>query len=147
MSIEYATGSIFDCGAQALVNPVNCVGTMGSGLAREFKRRFPHNFEEYAAACRLDNMRIGYVLPFFEDKYWIMNLPTKSHWREKSRKTYILGGLWHLTDMIREHHIQSVAIPALGCGLGGLDWADVKPLIERVAGTMPNVRVLIFAPQ
>lgn len=140
-------GEYVDSRAVALVNPVNCAGTMGAGLAAQFKREFPRNFERYRHACMFKRMRIGRVYITYEEGHFIVNFPTKDHWREKSKLEYIERGLTSLVAELPKHDIRSIAIPALGCGLGGLKWSDVLPLIERAACAMPDVRVIVFAPK
>jgi len=157
--IEYSGGDIFADGAEAIVNPVNCVGVMGKGLAHQFKKRFPENFQAYAAACKRDELRPGEMLVFkcppsseSADKSrkspsFIINFPTKRHWRNASRMEDIEAGLKRLVEVIRRHQIRSIAIPALGSGLGGLDWAEVKPRIEAALKHLEEkVRIIIHEP-
>lgn len=133
---------IFTSDADALVNPVNCVGVMGKGLAKEFKKRYPNMFDAYQEACKKKITRIGRVQVFThhvlgEDLKYLINFPTKQHWKDKSELFFIRYGLLDLTLKLRSinasrkhfYPIKKIAIPALGCGEGGLDWADVKPLI------------------
>jgi O-acetyl-ADP-ribose deacetylase (regulator of RNase III) len=121
-------GDIFKVGAQALVNPVNCVGVAGRGLALEFKMRFPKSFAEYKNACKMHQIAIGKMFTTREnDTTWIVNFPTKKHWQENSQLDYIIAGLKDLTEVAIG--FESMAIPMLGCGLGRLDWGLVKPLI------------------
>lgn len=119
--------------AEALVNPVNCVGVMGAGLAKQFKAAFPDNFEAYEAACRRGEISPGRIHAFDRGPdcmpRWVINFPTKRHWREASRLDDIEKGLDSLEETIRKLGIRSLAIPPLGCGLGGLDWDDVRPRI------------------
>lgn len=139
-------------GVQALVNPVNCVGVMGAGLALQFKRTWPDNFNAYAQACKSGLVRPGKVFVFdLGSKVqsvprWILNLPTKRHWRDASRLDDVEAGLADLVVQIRERGIDSVAIPPLGCGLGGLDWMEVRPRIMAAMTKLPQVRVLVFGP-
>lgn len=131
MPIEVVTGDIFQDGADVLVNPVNCVGVMGAGIAKEFKRRWPNMYREYADVCYTEWLRYGRI-HWYMGAPIIANLPTKYHWKDKSSIGHVQDGIdklaWDLT-MLRTP-INSVAMPALGCGLGGLDFADVLPLIE-----------------
>lgn len=149
--IEQGSGSIFDADVQALVNPVNCVGVASKGLALEFKRTFPDNFAAYHAACKYGKIQPGSL--FFVDpgpltpRLWIINFPTKRHWRDTSRLEDIAAGLRSLIAEVPARGIKSIAIPALGCGLGGLRWDDVRPMIEAAANEMPGVRVVMFGPQ
>ena len=147
MPIVYVAGDIFNVAATALINPVNCVGVMGKGLALAFKQRFPRNYIEYVTACHDGLVRPGrpyvYETP---DRRVIINFPTKRHWRDPSRLADIVLGLTQLPDIIREFAIISVAMPRLGCGLGGLSWQDVKPLVEAFADVVPGVRVVLVTP-
>ncbi len=148
--IRFETGDILAADAAALVNPVNCVGAMGRGLALQFKRAFPENFRAYAAACVRDEVRPGRMF-FFEMKTlanprYIVNFPTKRHWRAKSRMEDIEAGLDALVDLIRERDIASVAVPPLGSGLGGLDWVSVRERIEEALGGLKHVDVVVFEP-
>ena len=135
MTIEYCPkGNIFDSTAQVLVNPVNCVGIMGAGLAKQFADNFPDLLVGYREMCRLGKMQPGTV-PLYKhiknpgDFYTIALFPTKNHWREPSELEYIESGLQDLHEKLQMDGYQSVAIPKLGCGLGGLRWNDVDPLI------------------
>ena len=148
--IELVRGDIVKADAEALVNTVNCVGFMGRGIALQFKRVFPANFTAYEAACRLDAVKPGRML-VFETGYltgprYIINFPTKRHWRGASRMGDIESGLRALVDEVHQRGIRSIAVPPLGCGLGGLDWRDVRPRIERAFEALPDVRVLVFEP-
>jgi O-acetyl-ADP-ribose deacetylase (regulator of RNase III) len=136
--------------AEALVNTVNCVGVMGRGIALQFKKAFPENFRFYEAACKKHEVRIGRVLVFetgllTRPKY-IINFPTKRHWRGPSRNDYIDAGLKSLIGVVRSRGIRSIAIPPLGCGLGGLDWDDVRSRITKAFAELPDVKVLLFEP-
>ena len=135
-----------------LVNPVNCVGVMGKGLAATFKQRYPGNFAAYAAACaqgRVTPGRMLYTVNPDPDAWprFIVNFPTKRHWRDRSRIGDVRAGLDDLARVIVETGSRSVAVPALGCGLGGLLWADVRPLVENALGDLPDVDVTVFAPR
>lgn len=148
--IEITRGNILEADVEALVNTVNCIGYMGKGIALQFKKAFPENFEAYARACKAEKVRPGkmFVYPtedLMNPKY-IINFPTKRHWRGKSRLGDIETGLKALVKEIRHLEIRSVAVPPLGCGLGGLDWATVRPMIEKALDELPNVRVLLFEP-
>ena len=149
--IDYKNGDILQEDVEALVNPVNCVGVMGRGLALQFKKAFPENFKAYAAACKAKEVRPGHVFLFHtgqsSNPRHIVNFPTKRHWRNKSRLEDIVSGLDSLVLAIQEHEIRSLAIPSLGSGLGGLDWADVKPRIEEAMQPLSDVRVVIFEPR
>ncbi len=141
---------ILKSNAEALVNTVNCVGVMGSGIALQFKKKFPENFEVYKRACDTNELELGNVLVFdtgqmFNPRY-IINFPTKNHWRAKSRIEDIATGLEALVEVVIDHKIKSIAIPPLGCGLGGLDWEDVRPLIFLAFEVLPDVQVSVFEP-
>lgn len=147
--IRYTKGDILDADAEALVNTVNTVGVMGRGIALHFKQAFPDNFKVYAAACERGDVEPGRMFVFETDQLrprWIINFPTKKHWRGKSRMEYIETGLEALVEEIRERGIQSIAIPPLGSGLGGLDWRQVRPVIERVLSEVPDVEAAIYEP-
>jgi O-acetyl-ADP-ribose deacetylase (regulator of RNase III) len=148
--IEPAQGDLFKADAEALVNTVNCVGFMGRGIAAQFKRAFPDNFTVYAAACKRGAIQPGRMLTVATEQLvgprYIINFPTKRHWRGKSRIEDIESGLAALVQEVERLGIRSIAIPPLGCGLGGLDWQDVRPRIERAFATLPDVRVLLYEP-
>lgn len=148
--IKYKKGNIFDEDVEAIVNTVNCVGVMGRGIALQFKKLFPDNYKAYKKAC--DN---GAVVPgkmfIFEESGWnnpkfIINFPTKRHWRGKSRLEDIDQGLSALKDWINEREIGSIAMPPLGSGLGGLDWKDVKELIDKRLSELDNIHITVFEP-
>ena len=144
-------GNIFDADAEALVNPVNCVGVMGKGLALEFKKRFPKNFVGYYEACLQKRVNIGRVYIHYCNTLrpkFILNFPTKWHWTEPSRIEYIRKGLIHLATVMNNLSIKSIAIPALGCGLGGLSWDDVYTEFKSLSLLLPtNVDIFIYAPK
>lgn len=149
MTIRYVEGNILDDDAECLVNPVNCVGVMGAGLARQFKERFPDNFRIYRDGCRSGDVRVGHVFGVclsIRGHGSIANLPTKDHWRDPSRIEWVRLGVDDLARYVRRNGIRSVAIPQLGCGLGGLDWADVRPLIEAAFADVPWVDVRVYGP-
>ena len=145
--IEFREGSLFDSGASALVNPVNVVGVMGKGLALEFSKRFPKASADYRAACADGRIKLGQVFAVEEGGITVLHFPTKQHWRNPSKLEYITEGLYSLVEMLQARGITSVAIPPLGCGCGGLDWARVRPLIVSALDRLPDVRVLIYGPQ
>jgi O-acetyl-ADP-ribose deacetylase (regulator of RNase III) len=148
--LELHHGDILAADAEALVNPVNCVGVMGAGLALQFKRAFPQNFAAYETACAAGQLQPGTMLVHatgaLSGPRWIVNFPTKRHWREVSRLEDVEAGLLALADEVKRRGIRSIAVPALGCGLGGLKWEDVRPRIEGAFATQPEVRVLLFEP-
>jgi O-acetyl-ADP-ribose deacetylase (regulator of RNase III) len=149
--IEFVTGDILAANAEALVNTVNCVGIMGRGIALQFKNAFPENFKAYEKACTLDEVQPGRMFVYETNRLhgpkWIINFPTKRHWKGKSRIADIESGLRALAHEITARNIHSVAVPPLGSGLGGLNWADVRPLIERALGGIPNVHIMVYEPK
>jgi O-acetyl-ADP-ribose deacetylase (regulator of RNase III) len=151
MAIEYKTGDLLAEEAEALVNTVNCVGVMGRGIALQFKKAWPDNFKAYAAACRRHEVRPGHMFVFDTARLtpprYIINFPTKRDWRAKSRIEDIEAGLDALVLEIRHRDIRSVAVPPLGAGLGGLEWAVVRERIERALGNLPDVKVIVFEPR
>lgn len=142
------SGSILDSPAQVIVNPVNCRGVMGRGLALAFKQRYPDMFNEYARACRSGALRPGQVHAWRDGVgRWVVNFPTKEDWREPSRMEYLESGLTSLVQWVRDHDIASIAVPALGCGLGGLAWSEVRPRIEvAFAGAGPQCVLWLYPP-
>ena len=148
--MEFRQGNIFDASAQALVNPVNCVGVMGKGLALQFKEKFPDNFHEYADICRKGQLKPGVM--FVHNTHrpdlhrYIINFPTKRHWRDRSLLMDIEEGIQALADEIRTRRIDSVAIPALGAGLGGLPWSRVRPIIENGLAHLQDTRITVYEP-
>jgi O-acetyl-ADP-ribose deacetylase (regulator of RNase III) len=148
--IEITEGNLLQADAEALVNTVNCVGYMGKGIALQFKQAFPANFQEYEAACKAHEVVPGRMLIHDNGRlahpHYIINFPTKRHWKAKSRLEDIRSGLQALVEDVQRLGIRSIAIPPLGCGLGGLDWAAVQPLIEEAFVALPEVRVLLFPP-
>ena len=147
--IEFKTGDILSEDASALVNTVNCVGIMGKGTALRFKKAFPENFKAYSEACRNRQVAPGRMFVFETDEFfpsYVINFPTKTHWRSRSRMEYIDNGLKDLRKEIRNRGIRSIAIPALGCGLGGLSWDEVRPRIENAFQGLENIRVIVFEP-
>ncbi|MEV5032118.1 macro domain-containing protein [Sphingobium sp. LMC3-1-1.1] len=154
MSLTFKSGDMFAEPVQALVNTVNCVGVMGKGVALEFKQRWPENFKVYKQACDSKRLKPGTILIFdthqlfaTDGPRYLVNFPTKKHWRAKSELSYIEDGLEALVDEIRKFGITSIALPPLGCGNGGLDWADVRPLIVEKMGELEDVETIIFAPK
>ena len=144
------SGDILTAEAEALVNTVNCVGIMGRGIALQFKRAFPENFSAYAAQCKHKKMRPGQVHVFETGQVlpprYIINFPTKRHWKGQSRLEDIKSGLDSLTAEIRARDIRSIAIPPLGCGLGGLAWPEVRMLMETALAELKAVEIIIFEP-
>lgn len=150
--IKETKGNLFNSKSEVLVNAVNCVGVMGKGIALQFKQKFPAEyFKAYKTACQNGELAIGKVQVYElkntqTNPRYIINFPTKNHWRELSKIEYIESGLQSLTEAVEQYEIKSIAMPALGCGLGGLDWNDVKPLIEKAFVDLPKVEVLLFNP-
>lgn len=148
--IEFKTGDILKEQAEALVNTVNCVGIMGRGIALQFKKAYPQNYKAYAAACKQHKVQPGEMfiveISQLTNPKYIINFPTKRHWRGKSRIEDIDAGLKALVSDVRNLGIQSIAIPPLGCGLGGLNWNTVKPAIIRAFSELENVKVFVFEP-
>ena len=146
--IEFKTGDLFAEDVEALVNSVNCVGIMGRGIALQFKNAFPENFKAYAEACKRKEVTPGrmfvYQVHGMANPRYIVNFPTKRHWRGKSRMEDIELGLSSLVSEIRERDIRSVAIPPLGSDLGGLDWPEVRSRIADALRDLTDVRVVVF---
>ncbi|WP_298325373.1 macro domain-containing protein [Asticcacaulis sp.] len=148
--IEFTTGNILEAEADALVNTVNCVGVMGRGIALQFKNLFPANYDAYAEACAKGEVRPGemFIYPTgrLTNPRFIVNFPTKRHWRGKSRMEDIDSGLKALHKDIKALGITSIAIPPLGSGLGGLEWGQVKPRIVSALADLNDVRIVIYEP-
>ncbi len=148
--IEFHRGNILNAKADALVNTVNCVGVMGRGIALQFKKAFPEVFKAYEAACKRGEVEPGKVLTCdlnrFDPPHYVINFPTKKHWRGKSEVVYVEAGLDALIEEVRRLNLKSIAVPPLGCGLGGLEWDEVRPRIERAFASLPDVRVLVYEP-
>src|SRR5205085_7361708 len=138
---------MFESQVQTLVNTVNCVGVMGKGIALEFKKRFPDMYEDYVARCTAKQVRLGEPYVFRRlSRPWILNFPTKGHWRSVSRLSDIEAGLEHLGHHYREWGIESLAVPALGCSNGGLEWRVVGPTLYRHLSTL-DIPVELYAPR
>jgi O-acetyl-ADP-ribose deacetylase (regulator of RNase III) len=148
--IKFVTGNLFDAKVDALVNTVNTAGVMGKGLALQFKKAFPANSKAYEAACQQGEVEIGKMFVFDAGGIvlprYIINFPTKKHWRSPSKLEYVEQGLGALIEVIRDRQIRSIAIPPLGAGLGGLDWSKVRSVIERALAVLTDVEVLVFEP-
>ena len=166
-SIIPGRGGLLDAEADALVNTVNTVGIMGKGIALVFKKRFPANFDAYKRACDRHEVQIGRMFvtenkdpsrePATEQTElwprvtevrpkWIINFPTKRHWRTNTQLAWVEDGLNDLVRVIEEKNIKSIAIPALGCGNGGLDWQDVRPLIVTTIARIEELTAMIYEP-
>ena len=139
-------GDLFASQAQTLVNTVNCVGVMGKGVALEFKKRFPSVFNDYAARCARKEVRLGepYLFGSADDQR-VLNFPTKGHWRSPSKLADIESGLDYFVRHYSEWGIDSIAFPPLGCGNGGLEWAEVGPLIYGKLHRLP-ITIEVYAP-
>ncbi|MET9412000.1 macro domain-containing protein [Streptomyces sp. NPDC002935] len=148
--ITRGTGNLLIADVDALVNTVNTVGVMGKGIALQFKRAFPTNYADYKEACEHGEVTVGrmhvHELPQLGGPRFVVNFPTKRHWRSPSRLEDVTAGLTALRDEIVERGIKSIAVPPLGCGNGGLNWADVKPMINQILGTIPGVEVRVWEP-
>ncbi|PAU77687.1 Appr-1-p processing protein [Halovibrio salipaludis] len=148
--IEYTEGNLLEADVDALVNTVNTVGVMGKGIALMFKEAFPENFKAYAQACKSQTVQPGKMFVTERSDLvgprWVINFPTKQHWRSPSKPEWIADGLHDLKRVILEHDIKSIAIPPLGSGNGGLDWSTVKPMIEETLGDLTEVRIVVYEP-
>ena len=148
--IHYTSGNLFDAEVEALVNTVNTVGVMGKGIALAFKQRYPNNMQQYALACKQRRVVTGKIFVTETSEplgpRWIVNFPTKQHWRGKSQMHWVVDGLADLRRFIIENDVRSIAIPALGAGLGGLEWVDVKPRIAEALTGLDAVEVFVYEP-
>jgi O-acetyl-ADP-ribose deacetylase (regulator of RNase III) len=150
VAIRFVRGNLLEADVEALVNAVNTVGVMGKGIALMFKDAFPENFDEYAQACKEDRVRVGEM--FVTERRaatgprWILNFPTKKHWRNPSEMEWVSAGLADLRRLLVEKGIRSVAVPPLGTGLGGLSWPAVKAAITSALGDLEGVDVLVYQP-
>ncbi len=148
--IRFAQGNLLEADVDAVVNTVNTVGVMGKGIALMFKERFPENFKAYQAASKRGEVVTGQMFVTetteLSGPRWIINFPTKRHWRQPSRLEWIAEGLEGLREVIRTKGIRSIAVPPLGSGNGGLDWNSVRPLIEQALGELADLEVVVFEP-
>ena len=148
--IEYKNGDIFNEDVEAIVNSVNCVGVMGRGIALQFKNMFPENFKAYSDACKHKEVQPGRMFVFetgqLTNPRYIINFPTKRHWRGKSRMEDIESGLKSLSEAIKERNIRSIAIPPIGSDLGGLLWNEVRPRIEAMLEEHESIEAIILGP-
>lgn len=152
MTIQVRNDNLFDSDAQALVNAVNCVGVMGGGIALEFKNRYPDMYRVYRDHCNHGLIAPGVVVSHRVGNpgnatRWVLNFPTKDDWRDPSLLSYVIKGYTRLLDRVDVLGIKSVAIPALGCGLGGLEWDEVGPILYSLDEVMPQVTWMIYPPQ
>lgn len=144
MQVWYEQGDILASDAEALVNTVNCEGVMGKGLALQFRRRYAQMNRDYVRVCREGNLRPGQLHSYREGGRLIINFPTKDKWRNPSRMQYIEDGLQALKMLIEEENVRSIAIPPLGCGLGGLSWDAVRPMILQKLADIDNLEVHLY---
>jgi O-acetyl-ADP-ribose deacetylase (regulator of RNase III) len=148
--MKFTEGNLLEAQAEALVNTVNTVGVMGKGIALMFKEKFPENFDAYESACEAESVEVGkmFVTPGVElvGPRWIINFPTKKHWRQPSKLEWIEAGLKDLRETIQKLKIRSIAIPPLGCGDGGLDWTVVSVMIEEALGDLDDVEITVYEP-
>ncbi|UYM17090.1 type II toxin-antitoxin system antitoxin DNA ADP-ribosyl glycohydrolase DarG [Endozoicomonas euniceicola] len=148
--IKYTTGNLLDAPAEALVNTVNTVGVMGKGIALMFKERFDKNMKEYVKACKAKEVQVGKMFVTKTDEligpHWVVNFPTKKHWRYPSKMEWVVDGLQDLKRFILEENVRSIAIPPLGAGNGGLPWPAVREQIELALSDLHDVEILIFEP-
>lgn len=149
--IEPTQGNLLEAHTEALVNTVNTEGVMGKGIALQFRQAYPEMFRAYVHDCRHRKVRLGQMHVFdlgglVGGPRWIINFPTKAHWKSGSRLDDIKVGLADLVEKVRQLEIKSIALPPLGCGYGGLNWSDVYPLIVSAFSKIPAVKVLVFAP-
>jgi O-acetyl-ADP-ribose deacetylase (regulator of RNase III) len=148
--MKFTQGNLLEAPAEALVNTVNSVGVMGKGIALMFKEAFPANFRAYEDACKQKEVTVGKM--FVTENHalsgprWIINFPTKKHWRNPSKLEWIIEGLGDLRRIVEKHQIRSIAVPPLGAGNGGLDWSEVRLEVERILGDLKGVEVLVFEP-
>jgi O-acetyl-ADP-ribose deacetylase (regulator of RNase III) len=143
-------GNLLDADVDALVNAVNTVGVMGKGIALQFKQVYPDMFKVYERAAKNGDVQLGkmhvYPTNALSGPRYIINFPTKQHWQDRSYLGDIRNGLTDLLQVVKSLGIESVAIPPLGCGNGGLDWRDVEPLIASIFEQLPNVRAVVYPP-
>lgn len=135
--LHYVCHDLFESPAQTLVNTVNTVGVMGQGIAQEFKRRYPEMFERYREHCKSGALAIGKLYLFRTPNKWVLNFPTKEHWKAPSKLEWIETGLEKFVAEYETQGISSISFPQLGCGNGGLDWAQVKPLMDHYLRPLP----------
>lgn len=148
--IELKHDDILNADVEALINTVNCVGVMGRGIALQFRKAFPANYEAYKLVCDRGELHPGELFVFSTGRLtnprYIINFATKDHWKGNSKLSYIESGLQSLQQEIQRLGISSIAIPPLGAGLGGLNWLDVRPRIERAFEALPDVRAIVYEP-
>lgn len=148
--VRFTKGNLLESGAEALVNTVNTVGVMGKGIALQFKQAFPANYQKYRAACKKGEMNTGQILVVKDSNLLtgektIINFPTKQDWKNPSKNEYIASGLNALVNFLKQAQLKSIALPALGCGNGGLDWQVIKPMLVGMLCDLP-MDILIYEP-
>ena len=149
--IERTTGDVLEAGAEALVCSVNCAGLMERGLSKQVRDRFPESYRQYKAACARGDVRLGQVFTvdlqtLFEHPRYIINLPTIDHWHDKAQVADVRAGIAALAEEVQRLGITSVAVPPVGCGWGGLRWAQVSRWVEGAFAGQPDRRVLLVEP-
>lgn len=148
--VEYKKGDILKEETEAVVNTVNTKGVMGKGIALQFKERFPYNYKQYKKACEAGEVETGKVFVtetgLLLNPRYVINFPTKEHWKNPSKMEYIHEGLKDLVRVIRDKNVSSISIPPLGCGNGGLDWNEVRPAIEKALNSISNLQIFLFEP-
>lgn len=148
--IHYTEGNLLDADVEAVVNTVNTVGVMGKGIALMFKEAFPENFQRYEAACKAKEVQVGRMFVTERRELmgpkWIVNFPTKQHWRQPTKLEWVVEGLKDLRAFIGEKGVRSIAIPPLGCGNGGLEWSQVRPEIEAALDDLEGVDIVVYEP-
>lgn len=148
--IRFIQGNLLAAKVEALVNTVNTVGVMGKGIALMFKEAFPENYKRYEDACKAEEVKVGHMFVVERNELfgpkWIINFPTKKHWRHPTKMEWVTDGLKELRAFILENGIKSIAVPPLGCGNGGLDWQVVRREIENALADLEGVEILVYAP-
>jgi len=143
--LQFTQGNLFESHAQTLVNTVNCAGVMGKGVALVFRERYPAMYEDYRRRCENGEIQPGVLTLYKDSRPWILNFPTKRHWRARSRLEDVEAGLKELALRCEEWGITSLGMPALGCGHGGLEWADVRALIQEHLGGL-GIEIEVYEP-
>jgi len=148
--IRFTTGNLLESGAEALVNTVNTVGVMGKGIALQFKNAFPANYTRYREACKKGELKTGQLLVVKDTNLLmgektIINFPTKQDWKNPSKNEYIASGLIALLSYLKQSKLKSIALPALACGNGGLDWQVVKPMLTGMLSEL-KMEIIVYEP-
>lgn len=147
--IKYVKGDLLAAKTEAVVNTINTVGAMGKGIAKQFANKYPELLRVYRQKCKEKKINTGEMFVFeldTDNPKIIINFPTKKHWIDNSKMSYIIDGLKSLVEEIQQRNIKSISIPPLGCGNGNLEWKNVKPLIEEAFQVLPEVEVIIYEP-